>query len=125
MRLQTRSPGPTIMSPSPTTEDGIMKTRAILIALGTGVVISSAAALDLAGAGELAGPVAHNDEVQIARARDSARGEQRNRIESRYLTEREACATLRGYQREKCVVKAHANKGRALLEAAAPYETRF
>jgi hypothetical protein len=99
--------------------------RAILIALGAGVVISSAAALDIAGAGEPAAPVAHGDETQVSRTRESARVQQRDRIESRYLAEREACAQLRGYAREKCVVKAHANKGRALLEAAAPYETRF
>ena len=95
--------------------------RAILIALGAGVMITSAAALDIAGGGE---PAAHGDQVQVSRARESAREQQRSRIESRYLAEREACAQLRGYAREKCVVKAHANKGRALLEAAAPYETR-
>ena len=98
--------------------------RAILIALGTGVVISSAAALDIAGAGEPAAPAAHGDQVQVSRARESARVRQRDLIESRYLAEREACAQQRGYAREKCVVKAHANKGRALLEAAAPYEMR-
>jgi hypothetical protein len=113
------------MAPSPTTEDGNMRKRAILIALGTGVMISSAAALDMAGAGSLRVSVASNDEVLVARTRDAAREEQRSRIESRYLAERESCAPLRGYAREKCVVKAHANKGRALLEAAAPYEARF
>ena len=100
--------------------------RAILIALGTGVVISSAAALDIAGAASESAPAAaQGDPVQVARARDTAREQQRSRINARYATEREACAQLRGYQREKCLVKAHANKGRALLEAAAPYESRF
>ena len=99
--------------------------RAIFVALGTGVVISSAAfALDLAGAGAPSAPAAHGDPIQVARARESARGEQRGRIQERYAVEREACTALRGYQREKCLVKAHANRGRALLEAAAPYENR-
>jgi hypothetical protein len=100
--------------------------RAILVALGTGVLISSAAAaLDIAGAAKPAAPIAQNDPVQIARVRESAREEQRDRIRARHAAERESCAQLRGYQREKCVVKAHANRGRALLEAAAPYENRF
>ena len=103
-----------------------MKRRAILIALGTGVVISSAAALDIAGAASGSAPAAlQGDPVQVARSRDTAREQQRSRIDARYTIEREACAQLRGYQREKCLVKAHANKGRALLEAAAPYESRF
>jgi hypothetical protein len=100
--------------------------RAILVALGTGAVISSAAAaLDIAGASEPAAPTARGDPVYVARARESAREEQRSRIHTRYTAEREACAQLKGYQREKCLVKAHANKGRALLEAAAPYDARF
>jgi hypothetical protein len=98
-----------------------MKRRAILIALGTGVVISSAAALDIAGAKDTQPAAAQGDPVQIAKVRDTAREQQRSRINARYETEREACGQLRGYQREKCLVKAHANKGRALLEAAAPY----
>jgi len=102
-----------------------MKRRAILIALGTGVVISSAAALDIAVVRDDAPPAAEGDPVTMARARETAREVQRNRINERYVSEREACSQLRGYQREKCVVKAHANKGRALLEAAAPYGTRF
>lgn len=99
--------------------------RAIFVALGTGAVISSAAALDIAGAREPVAPIAQGDPVHEARARESAREEQRGRIHARYTAEREACALLKGYQREKCLVKAHANKGRALLEAAAPYEARF
>ena len=104
-----------------------MKRRAILIALCTGVVISSAAALDIAGARDTSLPSAtRGDPVQMSRARESAREVQRNRIHARYEAERDACAQLKGgYQREKCIVKAHANKGRALLEAAGPYETRF
>ena len=100
--------------------------RAIWIALGTGVVISSAAAaLDIAGASQPAGPLIQGDAVHVARAREAAREEQRGRIHARYAAERESCAQLKGYQREKCVVKAHANRGRALLEAAAPYGNRL
>jgi len=99
--------------------------RAILIALGTGVVISSAAALDIAGSGQPAVPVAIGDPIHAARVRENAREEQRSRIQERYLAEREQCTDLRGYKREKCVVRAAANRGRALLEAGAPYETRF
>ena len=100
--------------------------RAIFVALGTGLVISGAAfALDLAGASPPSTALAGDDPVHVARTRETAREEQRGRIHARYAAERESCAQLRGYQREKCVVKAHANRGRALLEAAAPYENRL
>ena len=99
--------------------------RAVFIALAAGLVISSAAALDIAGGRDPEAPAAEGDLVEMSRARESAREGQRDRVHARYAAEREACAQLKGYQREKCVVKAHANKGRALLEAAAPYETRF
>ena len=56
------------MAPSPPTGDGNMKRRAILIALGTGVVISSAAALDIAGAREDAQPAAAQDDDDLAGA---------------------------------------------------------
>ena len=104
--------------------DGDMKKRAILVALGTLLVISSATALDIGARGTT--PLASADDVvQAARARDAARSEQRERIQARFAAEREQCARLRGFQREKCVVKAQANRGRALLDAAAPYEVRF
>ena len=97
--------------------------RATWVALGTGVVISGAAwALDIAGAAEPVAPSVRGDVIHAARARESAREQQRGRIHARYNTERDACGVLKGYQREKCLVKAHANRGRALLEAAAPYE---
>ncbi len=104
--------------------DDDMRKRSILVALGTGLVISSATALDIGSrdATPLASP---DDVVQVARARESARSTQRDRIQARFVAEREQCAQLRGYQREKCVVKAQANRGRALLDAAAPYEVRF
>jgi hypothetical protein len=101
--------------------------RAIIVALGTGLVISSAAALGIAGAGsgQPAGSVAKGDVIQATRTREAARAEQRELINSRFVAQREQCSTLSGYNREKCVVKAHASKGRAMLEAAAPYEVRF
>lgn len=144
--------------------------RAILVALGTGAVITSAAAL---GIGVALGPesqslgraqydaamaeieavradsLARCDEakgngrelcraqagatemVRVAdleasyrRTQDSARNAQRARIEARYQVERASCATLGGLKRDRCLIAAHAMRGRALLEAAAPYETR-
>lgn len=100
--------------------------RAIFVALTTGLAITSAAALDIAGSGQpTIAPAAATDVLGAHRVREAARAGQREQIQARYVAEREQCATLRGYQREKCVVKAHANKGRALLEAAAPYESRL
>ena len=145
--------------------------RAIVVALGTGAFISSAAALSLSGAEEprneltrvqyeialrgveAAGPArlarcdglaAADKEVcrTEAQARDmvrvaeieqdfrhshqSARALQRARIDARYQVERARCGLQPGgFKREKCLVKAHAARGRALLEAAGPYETRF
>ena len=99
--------------------------RAIFVALVTGLAITSAAALDIAGAREPGVTFAGQDEAGAARTRASARAEQRGRIEQRYRAERAECENLGGYRRDKCVVKAHQTRGRALLEAAAPYEVRF
>jgi len=100
--------------------------RAILIALGIGVVVTSAAALDIVAARPVSVPEIQSDsEVHAARTRVGARAEQRARIEERWLADRERCASLGGYRRDKCLVQAHATKGRAMLEAAAPYEVRF
>jgi len=123
MRLQTCRLSATIMASSLFMDDD-MKKRSILVALGTGLVISSATALDI-GARSTTPLASPDDVVQVARARESARSTQRDRIQARFVAEREQCAQLRGYQREKCVVKAQANRGRALLDAAAPYEVRF
>ena len=102
--------------------------RAILVALGTGTIISSAAAL---GTGVALNPetqglvrVEHDAEVVMRRTQASARSAQRARIDERYLVERAACAALGGLKRDRCLIAAHASRGRALLEAAAPYETR-
>ena len=87
-------------------------------------MFTSAAALDI-GRPPATTSEAHAGLTRVARTREAARAEQRERIEQRYLAERGRCASLGGFQRDKCLVKAHANKGRAMLEAAAPYEVRF
>jgi hypothetical protein len=113
------------MAASPDTGDDCMK-RAVFVALATGLAITSAAALDIAGARAAGASIAGLDEVaHAARARASARAEQRERIEQRYRVERTECESLGGYRRDRCMVKAHAARGRALLEAAAPYEVRY
>ena len=100
--------------------------RTIFVVLATGLAITSAAALDIAGVRQVTASNAGHDEVAFAaRTRASARAEQRERIDQRYRIEREECESLGGYRRDKCVVKAHATRGRALLEAAAPYEVRY
>ena len=145
--------------------------RAIVVALGTGAFISSAAALSLSGAEEPRKDM-NRGEYEIAlrgieaarparlarcealaavdrelcrteaqarelvrvaeieqdfrRTQQSARALQRARIDARYQVERARCGLqAAGFRREKCLVKAHANRGVAMLEAAAPYETRF
>lgn len=145
--------------------------RAILVALGTGAVISSAAAIGIGAAvssaplkmtqpeyeAALRGVDAALEEisarcdvlegfgrdycraeaaaqvmVRVAdieegyrRTQQSAREAQRVRIEARYQVERAKCAALGGFKRDKCLVSAHAAKGRSMLAAAAPYEVRF
>ena len=100
--------------------------RAIFVALATGLVITSAAALDIAGAAQSGVSFVGRDQDAFAsRTRSSARAEQRERIDQRYRAERAECESLGGFRRDKCVVKAHSTRGRALLEAAAPYEVRF
>ena len=143
--------------------------RAILVALGTGLIITSAAAFT-AGTGEDSGPItqhehdaklraieaqraahdarcdaaggterelcrieaASEESVRIAdaeaafrRTQQSARAAQRARIDARYQMERAKCGALGGFKRDKCLVKVHASRGRAMLDAAAPYEIRF
>ena len=145
--------------------------RAILVALGTGAVISSAAAI---GIGAALGPTPEtmtreehdaalrrielmhvreqarcdalqgdegalclaqmraDERVRVAelesayrRTERAAREAQRARIDARYEVERARCDALRGFRKDKCLIKVHATKGRALLEAAAPYELRY
>jgi hypothetical protein len=144
--------------------------RAILVALGSGIVIASAAALGIGVAVEpeqqvldraeysaaMAGieaarpaamarcdAVAVNGrdlcraqagaaeivrvaelEANLRHTQDAARNAQRARVDARYLVERASCAALGGIKRDRCLIAAHATRGRALMEAAAPYETR-
>ena len=144
--------------------------RAILVALGIGTIVTSAAALGIgvalspdartldraqyeaAMAGiEAARPVAMarceesavkgrelcraqadaseltrvaDLEASFRRNQESARNVQRARVEARYQLERASCATLGGFNRDRCMITTHATRGRALLEAAAPYEKR-
>lgn len=144
--------------------------RAMWMALGTGAVISSAAALGLsaADAGQkrlgkheyeaslraveaarasaaarceaLAGherdycrteaeaerTIAVAD-IEAARLRTerSARAAQKARIDARYQLDRARCAPLAGFKRDRCLIRAHAAKGRAMLDAAAPYAVRL
>lgn len=148
-----------------------MMRRAMLVALGTGAVISSAAALSISAAGgessqslareeyetalqaietarapllarceALAGhereycraEVAAAEHIRIAdiesayqRTERSARAAQKARIDARYQLDRARCAPLRGFKRDRCLVQAHAAKGRSMLEAAAPYQVRY
>ena len=95
--------------------------RAILVALGIGAVITSAAAL---GIGNPSVPVQHpsaQDEISRARIQSAAREAHRDAIEARYREVRSQCDSLGGARRDHCLIKAHAFRGRALLEAHAPY----
>ena len=146
--------------------------RAIYVALATGTVITSAAAIgfgaaagtadnpnltraqyeaDLLGIAETGGTLqlacaaftalerelcraeaAGIEAVQVAelearyrRTPYAERAVQRARIDARYQMERTRCGAVNGVRRDRCLVQAHAAKGLALLEAAAPYEVRF
>jgi hypothetical protein len=59
------------------------------------------------------------------RTEASSRALQRARIDARYQVDRARCGALGGARRDHCLVQAHATKGRALLDAAAPYEVRL
>ena len=144
--------------------------RAVLVALGTGAIISSAAAFSIGGSYEAGASLSRDayaarlrslealrdtqmarcdaaagferdfcrieveadQSVRLAdaeaahrRTQQASRAAQRARIEARYQVERAKCGALGGFKRDKCMVQVHATKGRALLDAAAPYELRF
>jgi Spy/CpxP family protein refolding chaperone len=63
-------------------------------------------------------------DANFRRDRESTRAAQRARIEARYQVDRASCAALSGFKRDRCQIAAHAARGRALLEVAAPYEVR-
>ena len=102
--------------------------RSILVALGIGTIVTSAAAIGITatampeGATGLHGPFSFTD---MKRAEASARDAQRARIEQRYESERAQCDTLAGLRHDRCLIAAHAHRGHALLEAAAPYQVRY
>jgi hypothetical protein len=95
--------------------------RAILVALGTGAIITSAAAISVGTASAPIPEKVTHTELEKARIHTGAREQQRERIEARYRLVRAQCEALRGFQRDTCLVDAHAFKGRALLEAQQPY----
>lgn len=97
--------------------------RAILVALGTGAIITSAAALTV---GKTSSPAALAAETEFERSRVGwiAREEQRKGIEARFQGVRAQCDTVGGARRDRCLIAVHAARGRALLEAHAPYEMR-
>jgi hypothetical protein len=85
-------------------------------------MISGAAALGVdAQAPTAAEPLTH---VQRAATLEGARRTQRDGIDARYQAERAKCEALGGLRRDNCLIEAHARKGRAMLEAAAPYAGR-
>ena len=97
-----------------------MKKRVVWIALGMGTVISGAAAI---GVETQSAPVAvalsHSQRAVVV---ETARRKQRDTIESRYQSQRVRCDALGGVRRDNCLIDAHARKGLAMLEAAAPYQ---
>ena len=100
--------------------------RAILVALGTGTIITSAAAIGNGSAREeFPEPlVLPQTRADYARLEHQARVEQRALIEARFQIAKARCAPLRGYEHDWCVIEAQAARGRALLESQDPYATR-
>jgi hypothetical protein len=78
---------------------------------------AEAAAYDMVRAADL--------EARFRRTELAQRAAQRARIDARYHVDRARCGAYSGFKRDRCLVQAHATKGRALLEAAGPYEVRF
>lgn len=64
-------------------------------------------------------------EQAYRRTEASSRALQRARIHARYQVDRARCGALGGNKRDRCLINAHATKGRAMLDAAAPYEVRL
>jgi hypothetical protein len=64
-------------------------------------------------------------EASYRRNAASARALQRARIDARYQVDRARCAAHGGLKRDRCLIRAHATKGRAMLDTAAPYEVRY
>jgi hypothetical protein len=87
----------------------------------------AAAARDACRAEALAGEMVRTAQIEQAyrRTEASSRALQRARIDARYQVARTQCGALGGLKRDQCLVRVHAAKGRAMLDAAAPYEIRF
>lgn len=98
--------------------------RAIFVALGVGAIVTSAAAIGFNGSPESTAAAAPTSMVEMRRTESTARDAQRARIELRYEAERAQCEPLKGVQHDRCLIDAHVHHGRALLEAAAPYQAR-
>jgi hypothetical protein len=100
--------------------------RTIFVALGIGAIVSSAAAIGITAAALPEGPGSAESLTfaQVKLAEASARAAQRSRIEARYRAERNQCEALSGLRHDRCLIAAHAHRGHALLEAAAPYQGR-
>ena len=96
--------------------------RAIWIALATGTMITGAAAIGMDAPSALATHASTH--AQRAALHESARQAQRDVIETRYQSDRARCDALGGVRRDNCLIDAHARKGLAMLEAAAPYSER-
>ncbi|HUQ28502.1 MAG TPA: hypothetical protein VM051_07905 [Usitatibacter sp.] len=96
--------------------------RAFWIALATGTMISGAAAIGV----EVPSAPATNASSHAQRAAllVTARQAQRDVIDARYQSDRARCDALGGLRRDNCLIDAHARKGRAMLDAAAPYTER-
>jgi hypothetical protein len=93
----------------------------MFVALGTGAIITTAAALGTQP--PLPSPAARG-EIEQARFAWAAREVHRGVIESRYQAARAQCEALGGLRRDSCFISVHATRGRALLESQAPYERR-
>ena len=100
--------------------------RAMFIALGIGAIVTSAAAIGFnsAGSPQSASAAAPTSKIEMRRAEAAARDAQRARIDQRYEAERAQCESVSGVRHDRCLINAHVHRGRALLEAAAPYQTR-
>ena len=96
--------------------------RVVWIAIGLGTMISGAAAI---GVDTASAPLPQaQSHAQRAAVLEAARIAQRAGIDARYQEDRAKCDALGGSRRDDCLIDAHARKGRAMLEAATPYQVR-
>ena len=98
--------------------------RAVLMALGIGTILTSAAAFSYGVTAGAVTPSVFSSPIEQERAHQAAREAQRSVIESRYQAERAKCSLLGGVKRDNCLIESHASRGRSMLAAANPYEVR-